>query len=307
MKLHESGKMYECLKKQLEDICKKLLDEEKVEVILAYTAGEFENNTAPLFIKKHEEIEKLKYDEYCNPNLAKYLLENRGKVGIVAKPCDARAIVMYIAENQVARDDIYIIGMECSGMKTIDGSLSPGCDECDVHVPPLFDILVKNDGEIVEWEQHTNDCGVVGYEASINAGTSDCSDCKEDRTLERFKRELDKCILCFACRQACYGCYCPVCFIDRSMPGWIPADLGMGAKMTYHLGRAMHLAGRCVECGACERVCPSGVKIRYLIKEITGFCKDVYGYRAGIDPKGSPVLATFDKDDKEIGFLGSGE
>jgi ferredoxin len=80
-----------------------------------------------------------------------------------------------------------------------------------------------------------------------------------------------------------------------------------GAKMTFHLGRAMHLAGRCVECGACERVCPSGVKIRYLIQELTDLCKEEYGYEAGINPDEVPAMATYNTKDREIGFLGGEE
>ena len=59
--------------------------------------------------------------------------------------------------------------------------------------------------------------------------------------------------------------------MDRGLPNWQPSEPGTKAKMVYHLGRTMHLAGRCIECGACERVCASGVNARYLIKEVTGF------------------------------------
>ena len=74
--------------------------------------------------------------------------------------------------------------------------------------------------------------------------------------------------------------------------------------MVYHLGRAMHLSGRCIECGACERVCASGVNVRYLIKEVTDFVEDLYGCRTGLDVEAEPVMASYKFDDREVGFVG---
>ena len=73
--------------------------------------------------------------------------------------------------------------------------------------------------------------------------------------------------------------------------------------MLYHLGRAMHLSGRCVECGACENACASGVDIRYLIREVTQFIKDTYDYQTGMDLEEEPVMLTYKTDDPETGFL----
>ena len=92
--------------------------------------------------------------------------------------------------------------------------------------------------------------------------------------------------------------------MDRGMPNWQPAAPDLGLKMVYHMGKAMHLAGRCVECGACERVCPSGVEVRYIIKEVTNFIEKTYDYRTGLDIEAQPVMTTYKPDDKETGFLG---
>ncbi|MGI6707342.1 MAG: hypothetical protein ACOX6S_14305 [Clostridia bacterium] len=266
----------------------------KVDLILGFASGEPEDRAVPFFLREEKEVDRLRWDPACTPNLAKYLLEGKGKKAIIAKPCDARAVVMYQVEGQLNREDVIIIGMECEGMRSKDGSLAPGCRECTRHVPPVYDILIKRKG---------------GRKPSFPEGTPK----KENGQgtlqdpLAAFQREMEKCILCFSCRQACYGCYCKTCFMDRDMPNWHPADLDLGAKMTFHLGRAMHLAGRCVECGACERVCPSGVKIRYLIQELTDLCKEEYGYEAGMNPDEIPAMAAFDTKDREIGFLGGEE
>ncbi|MCL2120970.1 MAG: hypothetical protein FWH28_01820 [Clostridiales bacterium] len=279
---------FEIQKEKIKQICRELLEKGEVDVIIGYTAGEIEGTRIPYIFSKPEEADKLEWDERCTPNLCTYLHGRKDKVGIVAKPCDVRGIVNYLVESQLKKDKVYIIGVDCAGMKDDQGNPSPGCGECSVKQPPLYDMRVEN-------PDVTNEKGAPPEAA-------DPADLMEK--LERFQNELQKCILCYSCRQACYGCYCQVCFMDRGVPNWQPATPDLGAKMVYHLGRAMHLSGRCVECGACERTCASGVNIRYLIKEISDFIEKTYGYKTGLDAEDQPVMTTYAFDDKEIGFLG---
>ncbi len=274
---------FEEQKKQIAVIARRLLKEGAVEAILSCASAGEDGRAAAHFFRSADKLSGMRWDEGCAAKLAFYLHGKKKKYAIVAKPCDARAIAMYLSEGQIKRENVYIIGVECAGMKTADGSPAAGGAECGVRVPPVFDVLVR-----------------YGEALPLPVQTSG----DDDRSFGRFKRELDKCILCFACRQACYGCYCKTCFVERNLPNWLPSDVNMGAKMTFHLGRAMHLAGRCVECGECERVCPFGVRIRYLIRELTDTCKELYGYTAGMDPNEPSVLSAYKTDDKEVGFLG---
>ena len=46
----------------------------------------------------------------------KALLDKEGNVGIFAKGCDARSIVVCIAEGQIEREKVVIIGLPCQGV-----------------------------------------------------------------------------------------------------------------------------------------------------------------------------------------------
>lgn len=277
--------------KEIVEAAKKLLEGEVVTTVLGFTEGGVEGQALPLFAERPEEAERLVWNDRCLPPLAAYLPGPAGlvkqqsdeKIALVAKPCDARAVANLIVENQLTREQVHIIGLECAGMKDAGGALLPACAECTVHAPPIFDTLIKVDGP-------------------IDTAGADKSD--EEFDAERFAAEMDKCILCFSCRQACYGCYCDTCFMDRGVPSWQAANPDFGAKMVYHLGRAMHLAGRCAECGACENTCASGVDVRYLIREVSRFVDGEYGFRAGLDTETPPAMLTYKTEDREVGFWG---
>lgn len=294
---------YKKQESQMRELCTSLLTEAKVDVVIGFTSDQLDGRAIPYFAREARDVEALKWDDGCSPNLAKYVIEKKEKLALVAKPCDARAIAMYQIEKQLNRTDVYIIGMECPGMKKSDGTLAAGCDGCTVRIPPIYDVLIRADKEQARESPQLLSKQDADKNTSIqNSNTYELND-----KLKCFQNEMVKCTLCFACRQACYGCYCKSCFIDRDIPNWLPSDLDISTKMMFHLGRTMHLAGRCVECGACERVCPSGVNIRYLIKELTKLCREEYGYEAGIDVNEIPALSAFSPNDREIGFLGGVE
>ena len=68
-------------------------------------------------------------------------------------------------------------------------------------------------------------------------------------------------------------------------------------NITFHLIRMMHLAGRCVGCGACERACPMDIRLHLLTRKIERIAEEMFGYVAGLSVDEPDLLTTFSQDD----------
>jgi ferredoxin len=103
-------------------------------------------------------------------------------------------------------------------------------------------------------------------------------------------REFDRCIRCYACRQVCPGCYCTTCMFERDDGLWVDIGIEVPQKHLFHLGRALHLAGRCVECDECERVCPMALPLSLLNRCLVREVEALYGHQAGREEVLTPLL-----------------
>ena len=63
--------------------------------------------------------------------------------------------------------------------------------------------------------------------------------------------------------------------------------------------RAYHCAGRCTDCGACERACPMGIKVRLLTKKLEKDCLELFDWEAGLSLEVRPPLDTYKPDDPD--------
>ena len=76
-----------------------------------------------------EDAEQLIFDTRCVHNLATYLNPRRkhvtelGKLAVVVKGCDARAVAGLLREAQLKRDDVVLIGVRCGGV--CEDSMAP--------------------------------------------------------------------------------------------------------------------------------------------------------------------------------------
>jgi len=111
--------------------------------------------------------------------------------------------------------------------------------------------------------------------------------------------QFERCIRCYACRQVCPQCYCAVCFVDRNDVRWTNKKPTPSENWMFHIGRALHLAGRCAECGECERACPMDIPLMKLNREVAEHVEELFEFEAGMDPESAPVFGAFETDDPD--------
>jgi ferredoxin len=211
------------------------------------------------FVRNPEDSGRLIMDDRCRQNLAVYLLKPEvrklGKPALVATLPVLRAVLQLAAENQIRNDDLVLIGWSGEGT------------------------LLELDG-LPAAEKY-----VQSRELELSSGDRELLERIDRMPMEErwsyWREQLSRCFKCYACRAACPLCYCLRCAVECSQPQWVPAaahDLG---NLEWHVMRAMHLAGRCVNCGECARACPLGIPIHLLNQKLEALVFETFGHRSG--------------------------
>ena len=316
--------MQQSYTESIREAAKRLLSEKRVEAVIGFRKGTIPFMNEPFLARTVEQADLLIWDGNCAMNLANYLPKRTGSVAITAKGCDSRSIVIHLLENQIKREQLYILGIPCRGMTdkrkiadNLNGReiieveetgeklrvsgrdfeqsfertefLEENCAVCTHKNPVLCDELL---GEPVEEQQIDRYEEIRKIEALP----------PEQKRLF-FDELIQPCIRCYACRNACPACYCPTCFVDESKPQWVGKTTDPTDTSTFHFLRAFHVAGRCTDCGSCERACPVGIRVRLFTRKLEKEVKELYGYEAGVVQDERPPLDAFRPDDPEP-FLG---
>ncbi len=307
--------------KNLNELAAELLRDGKVDVIVGYSKVQRELASRPIVIENADEADQLIFDRTCENNLVKYLHRLKGKkVGIVVKGCDERSVVGLIQELQVKREDLVLIGASCKGVvdrrliwlaldrkpfenPRLDGdklfvTLTSGfeqeipvndviytcCRNCFSHNPRFADYLIN---EPVEQPAVAS--------ISPKVAENEAKSC--DERWDKFSQEMDKCIMCFACRNVCPACYCETCFTEATKPRWMSKTDDPADAMFFHFTRLQHLAGRCTGCGACERACPVEVDLRLYNDKLRKDVNEMFDFIAGDDPEAKQPLSCYCLED----------
>ncbi len=315
----------EALTHQARALAQKLLAEDKVDLVIGPGRGTLPWMAQAVFARTPEETEKLDITPLPCENLAGYVhyIKPDTRVAFIVKGCEGRALLQLINERQLPREQAVIIAYPCPGIVDVKALLSqvdateetleslewpggaelegtaagksfsvglseiwtPNCRECAFRKAPEADFeLEGQDFEPVEKEFAT-----VEALAALSP---------EERW-QRFQAFADRCVRCYACRNACPMCYCDECFVTCKSPVYVRNATDPSDNLVYHIIRALHLGGRCVDCGACTRACPVGLDLRMFNKVLDKVSLEAFNYRPGSFSGQKPVLAEHSLDDPE--------
>lgn len=296
-------------------------------IVIGWEGGHDASRATPAFIRKREDLGRLLWTPLCVQNLTNFLVKDRRiipagenkRIGVCVKGCDSRSLVALIQEGFLERERLFVVGIPCEGtvdwrrvkrswpsidqvkavriegagvvveteadsrVFALEEALERRCLRCRTPNPLIHDAILWP--EVVP--RVTGD-GAYGDVAKLEEGSL------EDR-LEFWQEEIGRCIRCYACRNACPLCVCQDrCIAETRSPKWLTQQCGTTEKFFFHMIHAFHLAGRCTECGECERVCPMEIPVTLLKEKLNQVVKDLLQYEAGLDPLAKPPLLTFD-------------
>ena len=212
---------------------KELLSEGKVQKVVGWKKGLFDDDITPAVFATAEELDKdFVFNKYCKANLSKYLVgitrnietaKSTARMNntmakqrdpnaqdkpipsevvlVFLKPSDTYSFTQLLKESRITRDDVYAVGVPCQD--TVDGG--DVCGNCAGKKPVSCDEYIGVDPEAEVAPNTARMEEVAKIEAmSVNG------------RYEFWRNEFSRCIRCNACRNVCPACTCEKCVFDNN-------------------------------------------------------------------------------------------
>ncbi|HEY3316119.1 MAG TPA: 4Fe-4S dicluster domain-containing protein [Bacillota bacterium] len=286
----------------LREEVKKLLADGTVKGFIGYARGRDSYHPAPTIVTRPDQVDGLILDQFCIFGLPKYLLDyifQDGKMGIVVKGCDSLALGRLLADHRVDRAKVHVIGLPCAGILNNEKVATLGLGKIQKVTDKGTAFLAEGDKKTAElpkaeylwqkcqWCENHNPVAcdtLLGAEVeNVAAKPRDYSDVKELEKMSAeeksayWARQFSRCIRCYACRNVCPACNCRECVFDIAEPRWLGNTVKLSDQQMFHFTRAFHVAGRCVDCGECERVCPMEIPLMRLQRKLQKDIIELFG------------------------------
>jgi formate dehydrogenase subunit beta len=314
------------MEQRLRSEARALLEQGKVDWIIGSEAGSLKFTTTPLITKDKNDTQRLVINPFITNNLANFLIGIKGRVGIAVKGCDSRSMVSLIQDNKVAREDLVILGIPCTGvidLSKIEKLVGKDRAELDDITREGNRVTVKANGQKNEFPvaqvlfDHCLACEFPTpkeYDILLGEPSSPIANPVAQENIEKLKqltseerwafweKELSRCIRCYACRNVCPACFCQRCFVEETEPQWVFPAPRWQDNLIFQIIRNIHVAGRCTDCGECERACPVNIPLRSLTREMYDIVGELFQFKAGMDKDAAPLMTHYEEKEAEEFF-----
>lgn len=280
-----------------------MLAEGTVEMVVGFGRPTAPMSCRPIIVRSPDEADLLWWDEFCTMNVARFVPLGTGRaMAVVAKGCDSRNLVVFHQEGKIdLPGEVTVLGVPCRGM--IDAELvRRAVDDPDAIAEVIVDgQTVSVDGTDLRRDdvireacagcRHPNPViadELMAAKVPVEGGGPRHGGIEHLQSLSPAARRtylsdiFADCISCYACRDACPLCYCEKCFSEASKVLWMGEPTADSDVMSFHFFRALHLAGRCTDCGACESACPVHIPVRLLAVQAGADLENAADFEAGL-------------------------